>query len=1216
MAAPSGRRSRHTLASATNQVNTDGATTTPPKRSSQRTQNSQSRQAIDQSDQGASRATRTLRSRVDKGIAASQDQLNSGGATNSRDDEEQAVRVELQSSSNAPTDSIPPAAKSSALLVADSDSSLSPPSGSVRCSSDPVEEEQEVKQLPGEEITITPPPPAARRSGRSRPQKDRAAPIAAPEKVHAKSIRLTFKGGLKAQAPPPPPSPPPPPPPPPPLPLESEPEEILEQELGGEPEEPEVDSSVEPAFEAETELNQPAAEEETELPAAPASEEGSIAEIGSNEQHSSSSPLNTGAASDPAVEGPTEQPSTPTPRKRGRPKGSGKKANRSAKSSPQEKKSIESPEDMNASNTGLDESPTPSGKRGPGRPRKPLVPPVLDADEVKVGEAHEDGDGSSMMGGNPTAAANKMQPPPPVSARRSARERRSAVLPLPVISRPTQSAADSQAPVMGQGDLKTNRALRTGARAAIAREEWLRNGRGEAAEAADVERSREARARPRQFTQKMEAERARRKLVTSILNASQIETFPTFPPEYGFKISYFRAQSPSPPPPAQPVAPAASGNDRSPTPGTSGSLPTPPTTSEDESPDQDRPKKKQKIWTGEVDEGYEPTKGLYTFAPTEAVFREFETFMKEIGQLGRKAGVVRVTVPKGCIPPPATEIIKKKETVVKEPSNNPVFLGPPASRSMGPVARPPSHGSRSGSKSRGPSRPFEMSLSDFQAPDDGNPPLNCFYQCMKVHPKTSNYSPIYSIRTTRVGTYNANTFLSQKEARDQLATESPEDLLETEAYTEDLFVNKCIVEAKRQHPGIVYSTDNEATDELRTMFSLSDLNLVGFSGNSLFKSRNQVAGIHTPYFYFANPGSTFAMHMEDYSALSINYHHWGAPKRWVVVCPTDSERLENMVVGMLDLKPNCDQFIRHESIFIPTKVLARAGIKYTEVEQRPGDMIVTFPWAYHQGWNQGLNVAEAIGYGDKGWEGWVRSYKICGKRCPVPPIKLEFPEDFGKGGYMSVGMGGERGVEEEEEESEESEDEEENADPLLNVDVEANIDVDIGSDDDDEEDEDDEDDEDDDDDDVDVDVQLAGAEEGDTMMDVDVDIGNESDDSDNEGLEMQVQLQIMEMEKMANEDHGNDRDDTSDRETPEADDDALPESSTPGLSNDEEEEGGKSAGNEGEEGGAKQNQHEDVVMGGVLPAASDQHQKKSVLTSPIPTSPLTQPPLSSPPPPP
>ncbi|KAF8459309.1 JmjC domain-containing protein, partial [Terfezia claveryi] len=143
-------------------------------------------------------------------------------------------------------------------------------------------------------------------------------------------------------------------------------------------------------------------------------------------------------------------------------------------------------------------------------------------------------------------------------------------------------------------------------------------------------------------------------------------------------------------------------------------------------------------------------------------------------------------------------------------------------------------------------------------------------------------------------------------------------------------------------------------------------------------SEKKVTGIHTPYFYFASPASVFAMHMEDYAALSINYHHWGAPKRWIICCPADSEKLENLVVGMLGLKTvGCDQFVRHASVFVPTWVLERAGVRFTKVLQENGDMIITFPWAYHEGWNQGLNVAEAIGYGDVDWERWVRGYRVC-----------------------------------------------------------------------------------------------------------------------------------------------------------------------------------------------------------------------------------------------
>ena len=436
---------------------------------------------------------------------------------------------------------------------------------------------------------------------------------------------------------------------------------------------------------------------------------------------------------------------------------------------------------------------------------------------------------------------------------------------------------------------------------------------------------------------------------------------------------------------------------------------------------------------GETDEGYEPITCLYTFAPTAEVFRDFEGFVKAISCVGKRQGCVRVKVPKECIPEPVHEVpvgedggegarVAFEALVHRPPQQLAPEHAPRSSRRVGEdddeeggsENEDENRGSRCSSGARYTRSPeLEQPMYDFFS---GSALLLNTHQHISLNKRCSSWNPIYDVTTNRTYAIPATDFLERRDWRDDLATRSPEELLCTEADNETTLITKGLasLEEENELEKITYSTDNEAMPELRSLFSLSDLDLPGLSGNSLFKAEQKVAGIHTPYFYFASPASVFAMHMEDYAALSINYHHWGAPKRWVICCPADSEKLENLVVGMLGLKSvGCDQFVRHASVFVPTWVLERAGIRFTKVLQEEGDMIITFPWAYHEGWNQGLNVAEAIGYGDVGWERWVRGYRVCGKRCPLKPIEMKFlGEGFGEGSE----------VEDEEEENRREED--------------------------------------------------------------------------------------------------------------------------------------------------------------------------------------------------
>jgi hypothetical protein len=50
--------------------------------------------------------------------------------------------------------------------------------------------------------------------------------------------------------------------------------------------------------------------------------------------------------------------------------------------------------------------------------------------------------------------------------------------------------------------------------------------------------------------------------------------------------------------------------------------------------------------------------------------------------------------------------------------------------------------------------------------------------------------------------------------------------------------------------------------------------------------------------------------------------------------------------------------------------------------QREGFLVVTAPGVYHQGWNGGWSVAEAINYGDGARAKRVSDYIHCGPECP------------------------------------------------------------------------------------------------------------------------------------------------------------------------------------------------------------------------------------------
>jgi hypothetical protein len=176
-----------------------------------------------------------------------------------------------------------------------------------------------------------------------------------------------------------------------------------------------------------------------------------------------------------------------------------------------------------------------------------------------------------------------------------------------------------------------------------------------------------------------------------------------------------------------------------------------------------------------------------------------------------------------------------------------------------------------------------------------------------------------------------------------------------------------------------------------------------WAAGSLGKTKEKVPGIHTPYYYASNSafGSVFLMHIEDHRLFSLNYHHRGASKFWVIVAPSSAALVESCLAtyipemwGPKQQVPCCSQFVRHMSVWVALETLNEWGISYEVVEQRPGDLIITVPGAYHQGFNAGANLNEAMNYGDDAVIERLAGYRKCFKGCypqEDPIVELTWP---------------------------------------------------------------------------------------------------------------------------------------------------------------------------------------------------------------------------------
>jgi len=126
-----------------------------------------------------------------------------------------------------------------------------------------------------------------------------------------------------------------------------------------------------------------------------------------------------------------------------------------------------------------------------------------------------------------------------------------------------------------------------------------------------------------------------------------------------------------------------------------------------------------------------------------------------------------------------------------------------------------------------------------------------------------------------------------------------------------------------------------------------------------------LSGINSPFLYVGSWKTMFGWHKEDMDLCSINYLHYGKPKFWYTIPVSENKKLEDFARSQYpDGFNRCKEFIRHKTTMMDPYLLKRKipDLKIHKIVQNPGEFVVTFPAAYHSGFNWGLNIAEAVNF--------------------------------------------------------------------------------------------------------------------------------------------------------------------------------------------------------------------------------------------------------------
>ncbi|GMG99575.1 hypothetical protein Nepgr_001415 [Nepenthes gracilis] len=170
-------------------------------------------------------------------------------------------------------------------------------------------------------------------------------------------------------------------------------------------------------------------------------------------------------------------------------------------------------------------------------------------------------------------------------------------------------------------------------------------------------------------------------------------------------------------------------------------------------------------------------------------------------------------------------------------------------------------------------------------------------------------------------------------------------------------------------------------------------NLSRLPGSVLSYESADISGVQVPWLYIGMCFSSFCWHVEDHHLYSLNYMHFGAPKMWYGVPGSDAIKLEEAMRKHLPELFEEQPDLLHKLVTqLSPALLKSEGVPVYRCIQNPGEFVLTFPRAYHSGFNCGFNCAEAVNVAPLDWfphgQNAVELYREQGRKTTISHDKL------------------------------------------------------------------------------------------------------------------------------------------------------------------------------------------------------------------------------------
>lgn len=173
-----------------------------------------------------------------------------------------------------------------------------------------------------------------------------------------------------------------------------------------------------------------------------------------------------------------------------------------------------------------------------------------------------------------------------------------------------------------------------------------------------------------------------------------------------------------------------------------------------------------------------------------------------------------------------------------------------------------------------------------------------------------------------------------------------------------------------------------------------NLNALPFCNNSFFRYVDaDIPYLVKPSIFVGMVFSTQSWNFSDFFSGIATYHHYGSTKTWYSIPEQDFDKFHALLreeIGpeAADTSPS---LLLEPNVVISPQTLLSKGIQCYAIDQRPGQIVLSFPKAHTCHFNHGFNLAESVNVAM--FQDWLRYGQECAELYAKYKIPLPFSLD-------------------------------------------------------------------------------------------------------------------------------------------------------------------------------------------------------------------------------